>query len=343
MTRSLDKDALIALLVDASTAPAPQKGDPGPPGSDGLPGKDGRDGKDGAPGEQGPPGRDGINGQDGKDGRGVAEVRFVGDDLIVRLTDGEEIRGAVKGRDGKDGRDGRDGRDGNDGVDGKNGRDGVDGVNGKDGRDGADGKDGEDGVGIADIFREGDELIIVLTDGRVFRFDFPVILRHQYRYVGGGGSGAAAPLPDNVVTGDGISSIRALTQAEYDALDPPDPATLYVLTDGEGVVGGGVPAPTIPPFTDLTDQLLGAQVQSADIMISGNPDTAWPARVRSDGGNPAMSVDGGQTWAQSATLVDEDMVRLRVRTSTSGQTARAVKLIVGTTSTTWTVTTGDAL
>ena len=38
-----------------------------------------------------------------------------------------------------------------------------------------------------------------------------------------------APLANRVI-GDGITHIVALTQAAYDALDPPDPATLYVVT-----------------------------------------------------------------------------------------------------------------
>ena len=45
-----------------------------------------------------------------------------------------------------------------------------------------------------------------------------------------GADGEDAVLPTNIITGDGISQIVALTQAEYDALTP-DPATLYVITD----------------------------------------------------------------------------------------------------------------
>jgi len=41
--------------------------------------------------------------------------------------------------------------------------------------------------------------------------------------------GPEGPQGPDAVTGDGISTIVKLTQAEYDALDPPDESTLYVI------------------------------------------------------------------------------------------------------------------
>ena len=48
--------------------------------------------------------------------------------------------------------------------------------------------------------------------------------------ISGGGGGTD---PD-AVHSDDVSSLRVMTQAAYDALDPPDPSTLYVLTEDGG-------------------------------------------------------------------------------------------------------------
>lgn len=49
---------------------------------------------------------------------------------------------------------------------------------------------------------------------------------------------AAMPQPPASTTGfvrngGGVTRIQALTQAEYDALDSPDPATLFIITDSQ--------------------------------------------------------------------------------------------------------------
>lgn len=93
-------------------------------------------------------------------------------------------------------------KDGIDGVDGKDGKDAtpkqiadsveawinenIDSLKGADGKDGKSiqgqsGKDGSDGVGIANIERSKDDLLITLTDGSEKRFKLPRIS------VGGGG------------------------------------------------------------------------------------------------------------------------------------------------------------
>jgi len=60
------------------------------------------------------------------------------------------------------------------------------GSDGKDGRSiqGSKGKDGDDGVGIADIVRSQDDLLITLTDGTEKRIKLP---KPQIQHVGGGG------------------------------------------------------------------------------------------------------------------------------------------------------------
>lgn len=48
----------------------------------------------------------------------------------------------------------------------------------------------------------------------------------------GGGTGAVPgpdPVPENIVTSDDITEIVQITQAAYDALDPPVATTLYVI------------------------------------------------------------------------------------------------------------------
>jgi hypothetical protein len=48
------------------------------------------------------------------------------------------------------------------------------------------------------------------------------------------GSGGGGGVP-----GEGVAAFVALTQAEYDALSPPDPETFYIITDGVPGSGGG--------------------------------------------------------------------------------------------------------
>src|SRR5690606_16767409 len=48
-----------------------------------------------------------------------------------------------------------------------------------------------------------------------------------------GPTGPARLPPDNVVVSEDATEIVALTQAQYDALDPPEPDTLYFITDAE--------------------------------------------------------------------------------------------------------------
>ena len=38
-------------------------------------------------------------------------------------------------------------------------------------------------------------------------------------------------VPDAVVNGGGVATIQKITQSAYDALDPPDPDTLYAIVD----------------------------------------------------------------------------------------------------------------
>jgi hypothetical protein len=135
---------------DGAPGPRGEKGEPGARGPQGEPGKDGVEGKDGAPGMDG---KDGAPGIDGKDGVGIADLRMVEGDLLIRLTDGTEKnvgriigeRGAP-GVDGKDGADGVDGKDGAPGERGPQGERGAVGEKGVDGKDGSPGRDGRDGT-----------------------------------------------------------------------------------------------------------------------------------------------------------------------------------------------------
>lgn len=102
---------------------------------------------------------------DGKDGVGVASAARSGDSLIITLTDGTtytipDVRGATgpQGPKGDKG-DSVTGPQGPKGDKGDPGRDGITPVKG------VDYFDGQPGTGIAGIVREGDSLIIILTDG----------------------------------------------------------------------------------------------------------------------------------------------------------------------------------
>lgn len=70
------------------TGPSGPQGLPGPSGSQGLPGPSG---ERGARGESGPPGAVGPAGPQGAPGVGIANVKIVGSNLIVTLTNGSTI------------------------------------------------------------------------------------------------------------------------------------------------------------------------------------------------------------------------------------------------------------
>jgi len=95
-----------------------------------------------------------------------------------------------------------------DGIDGKNGKDGV---NGADGRNG---KDGKSGVGIADIKRDGENLIITLTDGTTKKIQLPRFV------IGGGGtkSGGTAGLDPSTLT-----EVNAILKTDF----------LIIVKDGQ--------------------------------------------------------------------------------------------------------------
>lgn len=107
---ALIREKVIPPPKDGEPGPAGPQGEPGPQGpqgeqgppgqdgKDGAPGKDGRDGrdgKDGAPGprgERGPAGPAGKDGKDGQSGVGIEDVKAYGQDMILKMTDGQEKR-----------------------------------------------------------------------------------------------------------------------------------------------------------------------------------------------------------------------------------------------------------
>ena len=130
-------------------------------------------------GEQGPQGPQGPSGQDAS----AEHVKSL-------LVEDAQFLTAVKGLQGEQGPQGVAGEKGADGVDGTDaspehvkellvldvdfinslkgadGKDGLQGEKGADGADGADGANGEDGVSIKSFVFEGDNLVVVMTDGQ---------------------------------------------------------------------------------------------------------------------------------------------------------------------------------
>lgn len=192
---------------------------------------------------------------DGKDGVGVASAARSGDSLIITLTDGTfytipDVRGATgpKGAKGEKG-DSITGPQGAKGDKGDPGRDGITPVKGVDYFDGA------PGTGIAGIVREGDSLIIILTDGT--RYTIPNLRGATGPQGPKGDKGdkgdsiigpqgpQGEPGKDAEVTAEAIESALGYTPA--DAADLRSPIT-PVYTTGKGMyLYGGEPTSTLRP------------------------------------------------------------------------------------------------
>jgi hypothetical protein len=104
--------------------PKPKDGVDGKDGKDGIDGRDGKDGSDGKDGlagergaegpkgETGPKGeagqsgkdgaqgRDGRDGLDGKDGVGIADIKTHGNDMLIKLSNGNEFKHRLAGGGG---------------------------------------------------------------------------------------------------------------------------------------------------------------------------------------------------------------------------------------------------
>jgi hypothetical protein len=101
----------------------------------------------------------------------IIDIVRNGDLIVIKLSD--ETERAFELPLPKDGNDGKNGIDGRDGADGKDGNDGKNGIDGRDGADGKDGNDGNDGVGIADIEKRNNDLIVTLTNGETKTIPLP--------------------------------------------------------------------------------------------------------------------------------------------------------------------------
>lgn len=86
--------------------PQGEPGPQGPAGQDGRNGRDGLNGKDGAPGprgergQAGPQGPAGKDGKDGKDGIGIDDIKAHGQDMLLKMSDGQEKRFKLLGLSG---------------------------------------------------------------------------------------------------------------------------------------------------------------------------------------------------------------------------------------------------
>lgn len=96
-------------------------------------------------------------------------------------------------------------------------------------------------------------------------------------------------------------------------------------------------APNGLDFTTLSGQLTSTLVTSNVDTVVGL-DAPVSARLSGDGA-PEMSVNGG-AWTTSATIEDGDAIQLRLTTSSSHSTTSVATLSHGTTSLTWSVSTG---
>jgi hypothetical protein len=251
-------------------------------GKDGAPGNNGSDGKDGPAGEQGPPGRDGQDGKDGADGR-----------------DGAPGKDGLDGHPGKDGANGKDGRNG---ADGKPGAAGKPGADGKNGRDGYPGLDGLNGIGIDTVEFEGDDLVVILTDGRNFRG----AVRGKQGPRGFSGSG-------------GIGSTGLPGAAGADG-SPGAPGSA-----GATGADGFVTSPTIGAFAAQTGLSAGAPVTSNAASVSGDANTVWPVVVRGSG-SPTLEINGDGVWATSGAVGNGDTVKVKLTTAAGSLAERIATL-----------------
>jgi hypothetical protein len=98
----------------------------------------------------------------------------------------------------------------------------------------------------------------------------------------------------------------------------------------------GCTGPSAFSFTNLTNQSLSTVVTSNTITPSGCA-TALSVSV-SGAGSPQISINGG-AWVSSAGMNPGDTIAVRLTSSGSVSTARAAVVLIGSTSSTWTVTT----
>ncbi len=126
-----------------------------------------------------------------------------------------EDTGVSTGRDGAPGADGKDGAPGADGAPGKDGEPGADGRDGAPGADGAPGSDGKDGAPGKDATINGVNTLIIQQGENV-----------TLTQVGNTLTISAAGVASATV-----AEVRAVTQAEYDALTEKSAGVLYLVPE----------------------------------------------------------------------------------------------------------------
>lgn len=206
------------------------------------------------PGPRGPEGPEGPQGQQGHDG--LPGLR------------GDRGEAGPAGRDGADGAPGNRGEAGPRGIAGERGPKGE---KGDPGPKGDQGDQGAAGVGIENVFSDGEELVLVYTDGLETRHKIAVNV--EKKVVGGGGW-----------VGGGM---------------------------GPKGFDGLIPSPDIEDFAAETDVLLSTRITSDASTIDGDAGTVWPVIVRGDGSPQLeVNGDGNWVSSSTIIAGDSIKVRL---------------------------------
>jgi len=115
---------------------------------------------------------------------------------------------------------------------------------------------------------------------------------------------------------------------------------LQNLAIGADAVTGGDTTPDAFTFTDLTEQELGATVDSNTITVTGINDTT-PVNFLETGHLSGLYSKNGGAWTDLAiiTVVVNDTLALRLTTSPDQNTTHSIKVTIGGVTDTWDVTT----
>lgn len=245
------------------------------------------------------PGRDGRDGPPGRDGVGVERATVREGRLILTRTTGDEIDvGPVTGPIGPKGDKGDPGES----------------IIGPPGPAGRDGRDGEDGVGIRDVQRVKDNIVVVLDDGRTVdlgSFRGPAGPSGPRGPAGTGGTGGGSAI---TVRDEGTALTTALTSLNFTGTG------VTATNSGDAVTvnipGGASGAITSSGLTMNTARVLGRttassgaveELQADDssiILTGGNIRGRLVQRVTAMGSGIQTTTSGGSpTWAIGVLLL----------------------------------------